>query len=268
VWQRFLVVLAGPVANFILAIVIFTAFFSFVGAPLGNVVGAVKAGTPAAQSGIQPGDEILSVAGRPTPTFADLFNVTAVRPGENVVVEVQRGSSVRDVQVTLATDSLTDSYGHTFKRGMLGITPSDQVLKPMPIAKALPEAVSRTYRLTTAIVDGIGQTIRGRVSVKQIGGPVRVAQTAGAWAEMGVLPFVTLLALFSINLGVINLLPVPMLDGGHLLLYVIEAVRRRPVSAEAMDWAFRGGLALILALLMFVTVNDLGLWDRLQRLIG
>jgi regulator of sigma E protease len=268
VWQRFLVVLAGPVANFILAIVIFTAFFSFVGAPLGNVVGAVKAGTPAAQSGIQPGDEILSVAGRPTPTFADLFNVTAVRPGENVVVEVQRGSSVRDVQVTLATDSLTDSYGHTFKRGMLGITPSDQVLKPMPIAKALPEAVSRTYRLTTAIVDGIGQTIRGRVSVKQIGGPVRVAQTAGAWAEMGVLPFVTLLALFSINLGFINLLPVPMLDGGHLLLYVIEAVRRRPVSAEAMDWAFRGGLALILALLMFVTVNDLGLWDRLQRLIG
>ncbi len=109
------------------------------------------------------------------------------------------------------------------------------------------------------------------VSPKQLGGPITIAQVAGQQAALGLFPFIGLLALLSINLGFINLLPVPMLDGGHLFFYAVEAVRRRPVSAKALDWAFRGGLALILALLVFTTVNDLGslgLWDRLQRLIG
>jgi regulator of sigma E protease len=115
------------------------------------------------------------------------------------------------------------------------------------------------------------QLVRGQVSAKQLGGPITIARVAGTGAELGLLPFIGLLALLSINLGFINLLPVPMLDGGHLFFYAVEAVRRRPVSAQALDWAFRGGLALILALMVFVTVNDLGslgLWDRLQRLIG
>jgi len=132
-------------------------------------------------------------------------------------------------------------------------------------------AVDYTARMTRSIVDGIGQLIKGRVSPKQLGGPIKIAQIAGEGAAQGPLPFVGLLALLSINLGFINLLPVPMLDGGHLFFYAIEAVRRRPLSAQALDWAFRGGLALILALMVFVTINDLGslgLWDGLQRLIG
>ena len=105
-------------------------------------------------------------------------------------------------------------------------------------------------------------------SFKEIGGPVKIAQIAGQQATLGIEDFIALLALLSINLGFINLLPVPMLDGGHLFFYAIEAVRRRPVSAQALDWAFRGGLALILALLVFATFNDLGLWNQLERLIG
>jgi regulator of sigma E protease len=268
VWQRFLIVLAGPVANFILAIVIFTAFFAFIGAPTSNVVGAVRAGTPAAHAGVIPGDRVISVAGRSTPTFADLFNATAVRPGETVIVQVQRGEAVQNLRVTLATDTLTDSYGQQIKRGIFGITPSVRELQTMPIMQAVPEAVDQTFRLTGAIVDGLAQIIRGRVSASQIGGPIRIAQVAGESAAGGLLPFVQLLALLSINLGFINLLPVPMLDGGHLFFYAIEAVRRRPVSAQALDWAFRGGLALILALLVFATFNDLGLWNQLERLIG
>ena len=115
------------------------------------------------------------------------------------------------------------------------------------------------------------QIISGRRSVSELGGPIKIAQVAGQSASLGLLSFVNLLALFSINLGFINLLPVPMLDGGHLFFYAVEAVRRRPLSARALDWAFRGGLALILALVVFTTINDLGsvgLWDRLQRLIG
>ena len=271
VWQRFLIVLAGPVANFLLAIAIFVAFFALVGAPTSNVVGAVRAHTPAAAAGIKPGDRIVSVAGRSTPTFADLFNATAVRPGETVIVEVQRGAKVNAIRVTLATDVLTDSYGQTMKRGLFGIQPSERVLRTMPLTEAVPEAVEQTYRLTGAIVDGIVQIFRGRISPKQIGGPIKIAQVAGESASVGPLQFVQLLALLSINLGFINLLPVPMLDGGHLFFYAVEAVRRRPVSAQALDWAFRGGLALILALLVFATVNDLGslgLWNQLERLIG
>jgi regulator of sigma E protease len=131
--------------------------------------------------------------------------------------------------------------------------------------------VDQTARLTRSICDGLIQLIRGQVSVKQLGGPITIARVAGQGAELGFFPFIGLLALLSINLGFINLLPVPMMDGGHLFFYAIEAVRRRPLSAQALEWAFRGGFALILALLVFVTINDLGslgLWDRLQRLIG
>ena len=121
------------------------------------------------------------------------------------------------------------------------------------------------------MIDGLGQIISGKRGTQDVGGPIKIAQIAGQQASLGLLPFVQLLALFSINLGFINLLPVPMLDGGHLFFYTVEAVRRRPLSARALDWAFRGGLALILALVVFTTLNDLGsigLWDRLQRLIG
>jgi regulator of sigma E protease len=119
--------------------------------------------------------------------------------------------------------------------------------------------------------DGLWQIITGQRSLQEIGGPIKIAKLAGDQASLGGEDFIALLAFLSINLGFINLLPVPMLDGGHLFFYAIEAVRRRPLSAQALDWAFRGGLALILALLVFVTVNDLGslgLWDGLQRLIG
>ncbi len=271
VWQRFLIVLAGPMANFLLAIVIFAAFFSLLGAPISNVVGSVSPDTPAARAGIQPGDRILSMAGRATPTFADLVNATAVRPNEAVIVEVQRGETVNRLRVTLASDEMRDAFGRTFERGLFGIRASEDILQPMPVGQAIVEAGSQTVRLTGAIIDAIVQIVRGYISPRQIGGPISIAKVAGDVATLGPLQFAQLLAFLSINLGFINLLPVPMLDGGHLLFYAVEAVRRRPISARALDWAFRGGLAFILALLVFTTVNDLaslGLWDRLQRLIG
>ena len=268
VWQRFLVVLAGPAANFLLAMLIFAVFFSVVGAPMSSTVGAVQPNTPAAKAGIQKGDRILSLAGRPTPTFADLANATAVRPGETVIVRVQRGELTRDLRLTLGADSMKAPNGEQVRRGLLGIAPDVTALKPLPLSHAIPEAVSETYRMTRANVDAIVQMARGYVSPRQIGGPISIANVAGDVASMGPIEFVALLALLSINLGFINLLPVPMLDGGHLFFYIVEMVRRRPVSVATLDWAFRGGLALVLALLLFATGNDLGLWSRLERLIG
>ena len=271
VWQRFLVVLAGPVANFLLAIAIFAAFFAIAGTPRNNVVGQIMPGSAAAAAGIQPGDRILSVADRDTPTFDDIANVVLIRPGERVPVEVERNGERQELSVRLGASEKTDPTGRTMRAGVLGVLSTTTIGDSVPIYRAIPMATDQTVRLTGAIWDGLVQLIRGQVSPKQLGGPITIARVAGQGAELGLFPFVGLLALLSINLGFINLLPVPMLDGGHLVFYAVEAVQRRPVSARAMDWAFRGGLAVILALFLFTTFNDLGslgLWDGLQRLIG
>ena len=271
VWQRFLVVLAGPAANFILAILIFTAFFAFVGTPRTNVVGQVVPNSAAATAGIQPGDRILAVAGRDTSSFDDVFNVVSMRPNETVAIDVERNGAKQRVMTRLGSDSIKDTTGQSFRRGFLGVSPTTTIGDPVAVTRAVPMALRYTANLTRAIWDGLVQLVRGQVSVKQLGGPIKIAQVAGQGAELGLLPFAQLLALLSINLGFINLLPVPMLDGGHLFFYAVEAIRRRPLSERALEWAFRGGLALILALVVFTTANDLvsvGLWDRLQRLIG
>ena len=271
VWQRFLVVLAGPAANFLLAIVILTAFFSLIGTPRTNIVGDVQPNTAAAAAGIKSGDRIISVANQDTPTFDDVARVVLIRPGETVSLGIERDGVTRLLQVHLGADMVPDATGREFRAGVLGIHSTTRVNQPVPLIRAIPMACEQTASTTRAIVDGLGQLIRGRVSPKQLGGPITIARVAGSGAELGLLPFIGLVALLSINLGFINLLPVPMLDGGHLFFYVIEAIRRRPLSAEALDVAFRGGLALVFALMVFLTVNDLGslgLWDRLQRLIG
>jgi regulator of sigma E protease len=271
VWQRFLVVLAGPAANFLMAILIFAAFFTFAGTPRTNVVSDVMANSAAAAAGIQSGDRILSVAGRATPTFEDVASVVLVRPGETVVVNIDRAGAVRRLPVKIGDSMLPDATGRKTRAGVLGVRSTTTVGEPVSIVRALPMAVDQTARMSRAMLDGLVQLVRGKVSSEQLGGPITIARVAGQGAELGILPFLGLVALLSINLGFINLLPVPMLDGGHLLFYTVEAIRHRPLSARALDWAFRGGLAVILALVVFTTVNDLGslgLWNRLQRLIG
>ena len=271
VWQRFLVVLAGPAANFILAIAIFAAFFMTLGAPRTNIVGAIVPKTAAAEAGLQPGDKIISVAGQDTPNFDDIRSVVLLRPNETVPVRFERKGQAQEVQVHLGTDTEVDPFGQKFTRGLLGVYPTTGILQRLPVYEAVPEATSYTLLITRSMIDGLAQIVSGRRGTEDVGGPIKIAQIAGQQAALGALPFVQLLALFSINLGFINLLPVPMLDGGHLFFYAVEAIRRRPLSARALDWAFRGGLAVILALVVFTTFNDLGslgLWDRLQRLIG
>jgi regulator of sigma E protease len=272
VWQRFLIVLAGPLSNFVLAIAIFAAFFAVFGAPsTPPVVEAVEKGSAANAAGIQPGDRILSIGGRETPTFEELRNFVVFRPGEVVTVRLERQQQLRQFPVKLGTLVEKDRFGQTFRRGLLGVEPPDVVFERVPPLMLVPRAAGQTVSMMRDMVGALGQMITGRRSVKELGGPLKIAQIAGQQASLGAVDFVFLMALLSINLGFINLLPVPVLDGGHLLFYSIEAIRRRPVSPQAQDWAFRGGLALVLALLVFTTFNDLGsfgLWKQLERLIG
>jgi regulator of sigma E protease len=272
VWQRFLVVLAGPLANFVLAIIIFAAFLASVGMPAtSNVVAKVQQGSAAAEAGLKPGDRILSIGGSETQTFEDISNFVLIRPGASTSVTVQRGASVLKLPLTIKSAMVRDPFGQKLRVGRMGILGSERTYVKVPASQLVPAAIGYTLKLTGAMIDGLWQIVTGRLDRNEVGGPIKIAQIAGQQASLGVLPFVQLLALFSINLGFINLLPVPMLDGGHLFFYTVEAIRRRPLSTQALDWAFRGGLALLLALMVFLTFNDLGsigLWDRLQRLIG
>ena len=272
VWQRFLIVLAGPMANFLLAILIFAAFFAALGFPrTPAVVTSVAPASSAQQAGLVPGDRILSVDGRRTDSFENLASYVVLRPDEQVTLEILRDGERRHVSARLARQIETDRFGQRFEIGRLGVYAEGREYIRLQPLELLPTATGYTLHLTRAMIDGLWQIVSGRRSVKDLGGPLKIAQIAGQQASLGAFEFIQLLAFFSINLGFINLLPVPMLDGGHLFFYTVEAVRRRPVSLQAQDWAFRGGLAFILALLFFTTVNDLdsfGLWDRLERLIG
>lgn len=271
-WQRFLIVLAGPVANFLLAIAIFAAFFAVFGMPrTPALVGQVQPGSVAAEIGLQPGDRIESIAGHGVESFEDMRRVVSLRPDERVAITFERAGRDHEVQATLNAQEITDEFGQKYRIGLLGVLGGDRVLEDIPAIQIIPEATTYTFALTRSMIDGLAQIITGRRSTKDLGGPLKMAQIAGQQASLGAFAFIQLIALFSINLGFINLLPVPMLDGGHLVFYVAEGIRRRPVSEKAQDWAFRGGLALLLALLFFTTVNDLasfGLFERLGRLIG
>jgi len=271
-WQRFLIVLAGPVANFILAIAIFAAFFVAFGVPNSPpMAGGVEAGTTAARIGLVKGDRILSVAGQDTASFEDLRRIVSIRPNVEVIIRFERDGNIRTAKGRLGMEQRKDEFGQVYQVGLLGLSPPEQSFEPVSVFEAIPAATTVTFKITRSIADVVGQIVTGQRSMKEVGGPLRMAQVAGQQASLGLFDFTYLLALFSINLGFINLLPVPMLDGGHLVFYAAEAVRRKPVSERAQDWAFRGGLALLLALLLFTTINDLatfGLFERLGRLIG
>ena len=271
-WQRFLIVLAGPAANFLLAIAIFAAFFASFGVPrTPAVVGQVQPGSVAAAIALRPGDRIESVAGQDVESFEDMRRIVSLRPGERVEIRIERGGQQRVISATLGAQTITDEFGQSYRIGLLGVLGGQRVLERPAIGSIVPDATRYTFALTRSMIDGLMQIITGRRSTKDLGGPLKMAQIAGQQASLGLFEFVQLVALFSINLGFINLLPVPMLDGGHLVFYAAEAVRRRPVSERAQEWAFRGGLALLFALLLFTTANDLasfGLFEPLERLIG
>jgi regulator of sigma E protease len=193
------------------------------------------------------------------------------RAGQPVSVDVLRDNRPLSIVATPKMEIERDNFGNEFRKGVLGVLRPPPVIEPVPAHQALGAAVGMTWKVVTMTVEGIGQIIAGRQSIKELGGPLKIAKFSGEQASLGWLAFLSFIAVISINLGFINLLPIPLLDGGHLFFYLIEGVRRKPLKPEAQEWAFRTGLAALLALMIFVTLNDLasfGLWQKLGGLIG
>ena len=271
-WQRAIVVAAGPFVNLALAVLILAGFAYGYGVDrTPAVVDAVVAGGPGAAAGLQRGDRIVSIAGRPIDSFSDLARFAQIRPGERVAMTVERGQRRFVQPLTIGVDHQQDRFGNDYRIGRIGIASGPPVLGPVSVIAAPVAGVRMTGDIIRGTFDTLGQVISGRRSIDELGGPIRIAKNSGEQLSLGWSAFVWLVAMLSINLGFINLLPVPMLDGGHLLFYAIEAIRRRPMEARVQEWAFRGGLAAVLALMLVVTFNDLGavgLWQRLAGLIG
>ena len=272
VWQRALIVLAGPAANFAFAILVFVAVFGLYGeSRTPPIVASVVAGSAAEAGGLRAGDRIVQIAGSEVTRFEDIARTVAMRPNETLPVMIERGGTALTLSLTPRADLLRDRFGNEFKRGLLGIAAAKRITVPLsPI-----EAVGASLRFTVASVQMMAETlwqiVSGRRSVAELGGPVKIAQVSGQQATLGPLEFVLFMTMISINLGFINLLPIPTLDGGHLAFYAAEAVRRKPVGLAAQEWAFRGGLAILLGFMVFVTINDLaglGLFAGLAGLIG
>jgi regulator of sigma E protease len=269
VWQRALVVAAGPVTNFLFAILIIAGFNLIQGQPsTAPVAGRVVPGSVAEQAGFVSGDVFKRVDGRDIATFRDLTGYVRSHPGTPIEVAVQRGEGAIVIRVTPRALPALDPQGKPAKIGVLGI---EGQLEPIGPLTALRLGTEQSWRIVTMMVDGLGQIITGDRSAKELGGPLSIARFSGEAASAGPGTFAYFVALISINLGFINLLPVPMLDGGHLLFYALEAVRRKPIAPQVQEWAFRSGLLLLLGLMLFATFNDLsaiGLWRGLSGLIG
>lgn len=267
VGQRAAVVAAGPIANFILAIVILTGLFMVAGQPYTPpVIGAVQEDSAAAAAGFQPGDRIVAVDGSAIERFEQLQRIVSMSPAQEMSFTVQRGDETVVLEATPRTSETVDRFGNRSTIGLLGVSRTGTELKRHGPVSAVVEATSETFRLAYFTLQAVGQIIRGARSAEDLGGPIRIAQLSGQVAEVGVVNVFWFLAVLSINLGLINLFPVPMLDGGHLAFYAVEAVRGRPLSERAMEYGFRVGLGLVVALFVFVTVQDLARFEGVARL--
>ncbi len=257
--QRAAVVAAGPIANFLFAIVVFAAMFATVGQPFTPPqVAEVDAGTAAAAAGVKPGDTILAIDGHHIDRFEDIQQAVAFNTGTPIRLLIKRDGQEVTIDVTPRVTEFTDRFGDKHSMGLLGIrrTGGADYVKLDP-ATAVWHATTYTWDLTAGTLKAVWQMIIGVRASDELSGPVGIVRMSGQVAQGGFVPLLGFAALLSVNLGLINLFPIPVLDGGHLLFYAAEAIRGRPLGQRAQEYGFRLGLALVMMLMVFATWNDL-----------
>ncbi len=260
--RRAAIVAAGPIANFILAIVIFGCLFTFFGKPITSArVDTIQAGSAAASSGFQTGDVITAIDGKTIETFTDMQRIVSTNAGNALQFTVKRGEGTIALTATPELREIKDSFNNAHKIGIHGITRStvagEASTERVNPATGLWLGVKETWFVAKTTLVYIGDVFTRRASADQVGGPIRIAQISGQVATFGISALIHLAAVLSVSIGLLNLFPVPMLDGGHLLFYLFEAVRGRPLSEKSQEMGFRVGLALVLMLMVFATYNDI-----------
>ncbi len=272
-WQRMAIVAGGPIANFILAAVVFAGLFMFVGAPTtAPIAGTVVQDSAAEEAGMQPGDRILEVDGSEIDTFEELQRHIHINDGSPVVLLIDRGGNQVELTVTPRIVERTDPLGNVTRVAQLGITQTVSAAEPLGPIDAVGAGIAETYNLSVMTLRAVGQIIIGSRSTDDVGGVVRIAQMSGQVADLGIITMINFIALLSISLGLINLFPIPVLDGGHLLFYAIEGIRGRPLGQRAIELSMGFGLVVIIGLFVTTTVIDLMRFDGIvsffQNLTG
>jgi len=262
VTKRAAIVAAGPIANFLLAIVIFSAIFMLFGMQTMSArVDDVQPDSPAATAGFQPGDMVLSIDGQKIDSFADMQRIVSEAAGDRLNIKVERGGKEVDLKATPELREEKDIFGNVHRIGLLGIrrspAPGDVKYQPVSPPQAVWMGVQETWFVVDKTLNYIGKVIIGRESANQLGGPIRIAQMSGQVASVSLVALIHMAAVLSVSIGLLNLFPIPLLDGGHLLFYSIEAMRGRPLSERAQEVGFRIGFAIVLMLMIFATFNDI-----------
>lgn len=256
--QRALIVAAGPVTNLLIAVAIFAGFAMAFGVPsTPPVIEAFAEESVARDAGLREGDRIVAVDGDSIDDFDDLREYVLPYPGQTVSVTYDRAGQIATLPLTIGDIAMTDRFGNESRLGMIGVYSGARELASVGPLGAVGYASEQTVKMMQLMVTGIKQIVVGERSVKELGGPIKIAKFSGERLSLGPLPFIEFIAFISLNLAFINLLPIPVLDGGHLAFYAAEAVRRKPASARSQEWAFRTGMAFVLALMLFVTVIDI-----------
>jgi len=262
VWKRALTVVAGPLANFLLTIVVFAAMFSIYGRYVSEpMVAQVRENSPAERAGFMPGDRFVTVDGQRVDTFADVQRLVSGRAGDLMTFVMLRDGKELTLQAAPEPMEQQDALGNTVKVGAIGVINDEQMGQPRVVNYSVAGAVVEGVRETGRIIARTGQFLKrfvvGREDKCQLGGPVKIADMAGKAAKLGFEWLVQLVAMLSVGIGVLNLLPIPPLDGGHLVFYGLEAAFRRPVSERMMEAVYRTGMVMVLGFMGFVFWNDL-----------
>ena len=261
-YQRSLIVFGGPLANFVLAVIIFASIYMVVGKDFTPaVINEVQKDSPAEIAGVKNNDIILEIDGKSIKSILDVSKLISLSTSEIIALKVQRSGVEKILNVKPKTVEADDGLGNKVKKRIVGIKLSpfnDEVnhIKLGPI-KAFYYAINEVYFVTTSTLKYMGSIITGSGDSSQLGGPIRIAKITGQVAEFGIVPFLSILAYISISLGLINLFPIPLLDGGHLMFYAFEKILGRPLSQKTQEGFFRIGMFLLLFLMFFATFNDL-----------
>ncbi len=260
--QRAAVVVAGPLANFVLAIVIFALLFMTVGKPTATArVDSVLPNSAAAAAGFQSGDLVTEIGGEKIDSFADMQRIVSLSAGDPLSIVVERHNQLITLKATPQLKNMKDAFGNVHRIGVLGISrsmaPGDIRTKRLGPVDAFSQGAQETWFVIDRTMAYIGGVFAGRESASQLGGPLRIAEVSREVASVGFAALMHLTAVLSISIGLLNLFPIPLLDGGHLLFYGIEAARGRPMSERAQEVGFRIGLAIVVMLMIFATFNDI-----------